>query len=114
MTWSLVSLQQAKQALHVETTDDDALLELLLSASSRAVVRYLKGRASEFLSIDSPPNSPPDDLATVPEDIAMSVIYLTGVLYRNPDNDVDGAFEGASFPAPVKALLHHYRDPALA
>jgi hypothetical protein len=110
----LVSLERAKQMLHVEHNDDNELLELLISAASRSVVRYLKGQAGELLSIDSPPNSPTDDLGAVPEDVAAAIIMFTGIMYRNPDNDVEAAFASGYLPAPVKVLLYPLRDPALA
>lgn len=112
--WMLVSLTRVKQALHVDTTDDDALLELLISAASRAVLAHVKGQAGDLLTIDSPPNSPPDDLDDVPEDVAVAVIMLTGFFYRNPDNDIEKGFEEAELPAPVRAMLRLHRDPTFA
>lgn len=112
----LVPLASVKRALHIDAgeTDDDTLLEFLISAASRAVVRYIKGNASEYLSIDSPPNSPPDDLSVVPEDIAQAIIILTAIWYRNPDHDTEGNFNDDELPAPVKALLKPFRTPTLA
>lgn len=114
MAWLLVSLASVKQALRVDHTDDDGMLELLISAASRRVVRHLKGQAGELLSIDSPPNSPPDDITGVPEDVRGAVIILTGIMYRNMDNDTDNAFVDGELPNPVKAMLKALRDPTLA
>lgn len=115
MAWMLVSLEQTKQMLRVDTDDDDLLLTLLISSASRSVVRYLKGQAGALLSIDSPPDSPPNDIATdVPEDVAVATIILVGHLYRNPDNDTEAAFEQGYLPKPVTAILYPLRDPALA
>lgn len=113
MAFMLVSLEQAKQVLRVDTAADDVMLKLLISAASRAVVRHLKGRASEWLAIDSPPNSPPDDPEGIPEDVTAAVIFLVGHFLRNPDNDVEKAFDGDELPAPVKAMLKPLRDPAV-
>lgn len=110
----LVSRERFKQALHITTSDDDGLIDVLISAASRSVARYLKGQAGELLSIDSPPNSPPDDLDAVHEDIQMAVILLAGHYYRNPDNDIEEAFERGYLPRPVTAILYPLRDPTMA
>lgn len=122
MAWMLVSLARTKSALRIDTTDDDAWLEFLISAASRAVLRYLKGQASEALipgadspALDSPPNSPPDDLESVDEAVAMATIALTGILYREPDGDAAKNFSDlGQLPYMVTALLYPLRDPALA
>lgn len=110
----LVSVAQFKASQHIDFDDDDDVIELYLLAASTAVIRYLKGNASRYLSIDSPPNSPPDDLDDVPSDISVAVTMLAAVWYRSPDNDTEEAFENAALPMAVRALLHSYRDPALA
>lgn len=114
MAFLLVSRERVKTALRIDHSDDDAQLDILISAASRAVARYLKGQAGDLLSINSPPDSPPNDLEAVPEDVAMAVIYLTGVWYRNPDNDIEKAWEAGYLPAPVVSLLYPLRDPAIA
>jgi hypothetical protein len=112
--WMLVTRERVKQALRISTNDDDTLLDFLISAASKRIAKHLKGQAGELLSIDSPPNSPPDDLDAVPEHIQAAVVYLTGVLYRNPDNDTEEAFEDGWLPKPVVAMLSMDRDPTLA
>ncbi len=118
--WMLVSLEQTRAALRIDEGESDALLELYISAASTAVRRYLKGQASEVLNLgDSPPNSPPDplpdDLDSVEPDVAMAVIALTGILYRQPDGDEAKNFsDTGQLPYIVTALLYPLRDPALA
>jgi hypothetical protein len=112
--WMLVSLDRVKTALRVTHDNDDGMIEVLISGASKAVLRYLKGQAGDLLSIDSPPDSPPNDLDDVEEDIQVAVILLVGHFYRNPDNDVEGAFERGYLPKPVTALLYPHRDPTLA
>lgn len=111
--WMLVSLSKVKSALRIDHPDDDALLELYISAASRAVHAYLGDQAGSLLSIDSPPNSPPDDLGDVDERIQMAVIMLTGHFYRSPDANPDEAYERGYLPKPVTALLYNMRDPTL-
>jgi hypothetical protein len=110
----LVSLERVKAALRVTHTDDDAILTIYIAAASRAVLRYLKGQASDVLGIDSPPDSPPNDLDSVPEDVVLAVIMLTGIIYKEPDGDAATAFEQGYLPKPVTALLYPLRDPTLA
>ncbi len=110
----LVSLARTKAALQIQHTDDDSILEVYISAASLAVVDYLKGQAGDFLSIDSPPNSPPDDLTAVDERAVVSVIALVGTLYKEPDGDEAKAFSHGNLPWIVTALLYPLRDPTLA
>ena len=110
----LVSLARVKQALRVSSSADDGVLELYISAASRAVIAYLKGEAGDFLGIDSPPDSPPNDLATVDERIAVSVIMIVGVIFKEPDGDEAQAFSQGNLPWMATALLYPLRDPTLA
>ena len=118
----LVTVDKVRTALKLDSGESDALIASYISAASRAIVRYLKGQASSVLPIDSPPNSPPDDLSSVPEDVQLACIILTGVFYRDPDgadgrSDFGDSNVGAAdpvLPLPVRALLHPLRDPALA
>ena len=110
----LVTVDQVRTALKLDSGESDTIIALYISAASRAVVRYLKGQAGTLLTIDSPPNSPPDDLSAVPEDIQMATILLMGHFYNNPDGDPDHDWEQGYLPRPVTALLYPLRDPALA
>lgn len=111
----LVSLNRVKQALRIDHTDDDAILPIYISAASRRILTYLGGQAGDLLTIDSPPNSPPDDLDGVPEEVQLAVILLTGIFYRQPDGDEAENFDAVGeLPKPVKALLYQLRDPTLA
>lgn len=112
--WMLVTLERVKQVLRVRHDDDDEMLNLIIGSASRSVLRYLKGQASEVLSIDSPPDSPPNDLSAVAEDVQFATIILVGMLYRNPDNDTEAAFELGQLPKAVTSILYPLRDPTLA
>lgn len=110
----LVTLDQVKQALRIDSSDDDATLNLFIVAASRAVARYLGQRVDETLSlVNSPPDSPPDP-ELVPEDVVVATLVLVGIWYRNPDGDPESLFERGYLPRPVTALLYPLRDPALA
>lgn len=112
--FQLVELDIVKSALRIDTSDDDELLAVYISAASHGVLAYLGGQAGELLGIDSPPNSPPDDLETVDERVRVAVIMLTGIIYREPDGDAAHNFERGFLPMPVTALLYPLRDPAIA
>lgn len=121
MAWMLVTLASVKQSLRIDHDDDDGLLILLISAASRRVVQFVKGEAGEIFGIDSPPNtiaqspnSPPDDISLVSEEIQAAINYLVGVLYSNPDGDAANNFSGGELPRPVKALLKTRRVPTIA
>lgn len=110
----LVSLQRVKDALHVTDTADDSTLEIYISAASLAVVAYLKGQAGDYLSVNSPPDSPPNDLTTVDERAVVSVIVIVGILYKEPDGDEAKAFSHGNLPWVATVLLYPLRDPTIA
>ena len=112
--WMLVSLTKVKAALRIDHTDDDSLLELYISAASRAVHAYIGDQAGELLSMDSPPDSPANDLDDVDERVQAAIIFLTGHWYRAPDQNPDGVFKQGYLPEVVTSLLYALRDPALA
>lgn len=109
---ALVSLDRVKEALHVDSADDDALLDAYIAAASAAVINYLKGQAEVLLDLDSSGDLPSG--AEVPPEIEMATIILVGHFYREPDGNPDQAFEQGYLPKPVTALLYPLRDPALA
>lgn len=115
MAFLLVPIATVKTALRIDTSGDDALLTIYTSVASRAVVEYMKAEAGEFFGIDSPPNSPPDDLADVDERAQYAVIALVGVIYREPDGDSAKNFmTHGMLPNFVTALLYPLRHPTLA
>ncbi len=106
MPQDFATLTETKRSLRIlETeTDDDALLEMLITAASKSVANYLKSSADSLL-----PNE-----AEIPAEVRVATIMLVGYLYRSPDEDPDKYFERGFLPAPVTALLYPLRDPAVA
>lgn len=106
----LVSLTEVKHMLKIDGDDDDATLLLLIGAASGAVINYLKSSADQYLGEDGEvlPG------AVVPPEIKTATAVLVGQLMRNPDNDVEGAFERGYLPRTVTSLLYPLRDPACA
>ncbi|RWR08506.1 head-tail connector protein [Paenirhodobacter populi] len=101
---SFVTLAELKDALLIDHNDDDAALTLYIEAATGAVVNYLKSSAAPMLELG----------ATILPEVKVSVIFLVGIMWRNPDNDTESAFEQGFLPRPVTALLYPLRDPALA
>lgn len=115
MAFLIVTIQEARDWLHLDDAETDATISRALSAASRAVVRYLKWQAGSILVIDSPPNSPPDNLANVVDDVAMAVLILAGILLKERDGDEAGDFFDVGYlPKPVISLLYPLRDPTMA
>jgi hypothetical protein len=109
---SLVTLDAVKQSLHVDTSADDTMLQLLIKAASQAVITYLKDQAEELFDLEAASGNSPED-ADVPEDIQQATILLVGYWYDQSD-ERDKSFESAKLPAPVAAMLIPYRTPTIA
>lgn len=109
---ALVTLERVKQALRIDTTDDDQLLNAYIAAASAAVISYLKGQAQALLGLDEGGELPPE--AEIPPEIELATIMLVGHFYKEPDGNTEDAFEQGYLPKPVTALLYPLRDPTLA
>lgn len=107
MVYRLTTLAKLKAALRVDSTDEDEILDMYLTAASQAVIKYIGDQAGTLGLTDSPAEDAPDDIAT-------ATIMLAGHFYRDPDGDEQKAFEANHFPRPVRALLAPYRDPTFA
>ena len=103
----LASLVETKAALRIDGDDDDAALGLAIRAASAGVVAYLKSGADGFAADG-------EVIGDVPDSVKIATIYWTGVLRRNPDNNVEGEITPGYPPAPVVSLLYQMRDPACA
>lgn len=111
----LVSLENARNHLRIDTTDGDADLLLKVKAASRAVLNYISNGADTFTDSTGEPYEDSNGVALdVPEDVQSATLFLIGYLDRQRDSDADKEFERGYLPAPVCALLTFYRDPSLA
>lgn len=110
----LVTLEEAKRHLRIDTDADDLDLTLKLYAASAAVLTYLKSGADAFT--DSAGDVIEDSAGPVgvPFQVQAATLLMTGYLYKNRDEDADKAFQPGYLPAPVTALLYPLRDPSLA
>lgn len=100
---SLVSLDEARDHLRIDTTDGDSDLQLKVDAASESVLSYLKLQTE------------PDP---VPAVVKAATLQLLGEMYKNREAEQDGAvptqFGYGYLPRPVIALLYPLRDPSLA
>ena len=106
MTTKLVTLDQGKDHLRVQTAAEDNDITTKIEQASGLVVDYLKlsGLPAEW---DSPANSPPGK--NVPQHVQAAVLLCLGELYRNRESSSANVLSDA-----VKSLLDRTRDPALA
>lgn len=110
----LVTVDQAKAQLRIDTGDGDTNLALLIRAASRAVLRYLKTPDAYQDSAGDVIADSNGDPTEVPEDVQAAVIMLTGNFMRDPSGVRPEDWAAGYLPAPVISLLYPLRDPTLA
>jgi hypothetical protein len=120
-----VTLARAKQHLNMDHDLDDPLIEAYIGAASEAVKNYLKSASPYDVERDS--NDDPvldssgDPIYAVDSNGGKIVRYAVqaatllqlGFLYKDRDENADGAYDMGYLPKPVTALLYPLRDPAL-
>ena len=112
----LVSLDEVKLRLKIDTDAGDPDLELMIRGASSSVMRYLKpAGCAEFC--DSSGEVIEDSAgvaAAVPDDVKNATLMLIGIWRRDPDGVEGKDWEQGYLPRPVTALLYPLRDPSLA
>lgn len=117
----LVSLEQAKNHLRVDTSDDDSGIILSIEASSKFVIDYIVDHS--FLDSSGEPeyDSAGDPLG-VPTPIQQAVLILIGCFYSDrigeefiqPKGSADFSRVGIlTLPRVVQVLLDQYRKPVM-
>lgn len=115
----LITLQQASDHLRRDTTADDNDLTLKIHAASGAVLNYLKTASPYTPEVDEDGNPVLDEdgeptyTDQVRWEVQVAVLLMTGFLYKDRDENRDGAYEMGYLPKPVTALLYPLRDPAM-
>jgi hypothetical protein len=116
----LVTLEDAKAHLRIDTDDDDPDLVLKVHAASGAVLNYMKSSSVYEPDRDEAGNVMTDAggkavyTDEIKFEVRAAVLLMLGFLYKNRDEDADDAFAPGYLPRPVTALLYPLRDPALA
>lgn len=118
---------------------DDPDLRLKIAGASAAVLNYLKSRRNLWVRVyetdtagDEVLDSNGDPVPAVDTDgkpiyvvdsngdriiadpIKSATLLMLGFLYRDRDENADGAYEMGYLPKPVTALLYPLRDPAVS
>jgi hypothetical protein len=116
--------------------EDDPDLALKVRAASAAVLNYLKGFRNVWvvavemagaypLLVDGKPvpmvdtNGEPvfvedsNGARTVRDEVKAATLLMLGYLWKDRDENADGAFDMGYLPKPVTALLYPLRDPAV-
>jgi hypothetical protein len=105
----LVTLDQAKAHLYVDSDGADEDIEAKIEEASAAVVTYL-GAGATFLDSSGLPNG------EIPYQVRAATLQLLTALYENRGDDGGtlSQFMQGYLPPVVTALLYPLRDPALA
>lgn len=120
-----VTLDRAKRHLNMDHDQDDVLIEAYIGAASSAVKNYLKSASPYEVERDS--NDDPildssgDPVYVVDSsgdkqvkyEVQAATLLQIGFLYKDRDENADGAYDMGYLPKPVTALLYPLRDPAL-
>ncbi|MNJ68335.1 hypothetical protein D3C77_645750 [compost metagenome] len=103
---------------------DDVLIDAYVQASSEAVKNYLKSASAYDVERDS--NDDPildssgDPIYAVDSNgdkivryaVQAATLLMVGFLYKDRDENADGAYDMGYIPKPVMALLYPLRKPA--
>lgn len=120
-----VTLDRAKRQLSMDHDLDDALIELYIGAASSAVKNYLKSASPYEVARDSNDDPILDSSGDptyvvdssgdkqVKYEVQAATLLLIGHLYKDRDENPEGAYDRGYLPKPVTALLYALRDPAL-
>ena len=119
-----VTLERGKQHLNMDHNLDDMLIEAYIAAASEAVKNYLKSASPYEIERDSN-DDPILDSAGDPTyvvdssgdklvkySVQAATLLQLGFLYKDRDENADGAYDMGYLPKPVMALLYSLRDPA--
>ncbi len=113
----LVTLQQARDQLRSDTTDDDTDLRLKIAAASELVIDYLKDKAQAFLNEDG--TVPTDEHGApqgIPARVQMATLLTVGFLYqeRTGSHSNQDAAAPSALPKAAQAVLASLRTPTIA
>lgn len=112
----LVTLDQIKARLRIDTDAEDGDLVGFMQSASRMVLSYLKLEDDAYLNSDGTMDvdSETSGYYEVPAEVQAATLYLAGVLYRDRDGGEVDKWAPGYLPAPVTAMLYPLRDPTLA
>lgn len=119
-----VTLDRGKRHLNMDHDQDDMLIEAYIAAASEAVKNYLKSASPYEIERDSNDDPILDSSGDptyvvdssgdklVKYSVQAATLLQLGFLYKDRDENADGAYDMGYLPKPVMALLYSLRDPA--
>jgi hypothetical protein len=111
----VVSVDEAKLRLKVDTDDGDADIDLMILGASRACIRYIESGYHNFLDSLGEVFEDSNGIAIgIPDDVKNAVLVLVGMWLRDPSGSSSADWERGYLPAPVTAILYPLRDPSMA
>lgn len=118
MSVDLVSLAQAQDHLRDYYAENEGHIALLITAASRACLKYLDGGEDAWADSDGQIAQDSNGVPLlVPEDIQAACLLLIGEFYRNRDGEqmgeINSQFGYGFLPRPVVALLFPHRSPVV-
>lgn len=81
---TLLTLEEAKEYLRVDTADEDGVTAFLLSAAARLCVDVARLTEEEWAEIDS--DEEDSTLAPVRETMKVAILYALGYLYEHRED----------------------------
>ena len=78
---ALISLDEAKGYLRVDTADEDAMIGILLSSAKRLCADVARLSDEEWAAVDSDEDDPA--LTPIRETIKVAILYALGYLFEH-------------------------------
>lgn len=111
----LVTIEQARAYVQIVGEDQDPKLLQMIRGASAMVMDFLKLDDSAYLNSDGTMDvdSETGGYFEVPDRVQSSVLYLVGILFRDPDGVEMEKWRPGWLPAPVVSMLNSLRTPTL-
>ena len=78
---ALISLEEAKGYLRVDTADEDAMIGILISSAGRLCADVARLTDEQWAAVDS--NSEDPSLRSVREKVRVAILYAVGYLFEH-------------------------------
>lgn len=81
---ALITLQEAKTYLRVDTADEDAMIGILLSSAERLCTDVARLSDEKWAAVDSGEDDP--ELTAVRETMKVAILYTVGYLFEHRED----------------------------
>lgn len=109
----LVTLQQAKDHLHVDTDFQDVRIAEIVEDASHAIITHLTSTRPDAADAFMDSNGEPIT-ELLPGLVRRATLMQIGYFFRYADDNEGDAYDRGYLPKPVTALLYPLRDPGYA